>query len=92
MTSEITTVGQLVSAIFGTILIIGALLGFIGTLIGLPSGIILFIVAGKKPDDEKKKKRKLALIFAIVGPALLLLSGIGWVAMVLIQAFLGIQV
>jgi hypothetical protein len=80
---QITQVGQLISALVGTILIISALLAFIYLLLG---GIKWITSGGDKAGMEEARNK---ITHAIVG---LIIVGAAWAIMSLVQNFLGIQV
>lgn len=82
-TIRITSLGQLISALVGTILIIAALLAFFYLLLG---GIKWITSGGDKAGMEEARNK---ITHAIVG---LIIVGAAWAIMSLVQNFLGISV
>lgn len=80
---QITSLGQLISAVVGTILIIAALLAFLYLLMG---GIKWITSGGDKAGMEEARNK---ITHAIVG---LIIVGAAWAIMSLVQNFLGINV
>ena len=80
---KITDVGQLISALVGTILIIAALLAFLYLILG---GISWITSGGDKAAMETARNK---ITHAIVG---LIIVGAAWAIMVLIQNFLGVTI
>ena len=80
---KITDVGQLISALVGTILIIAALLEFLYLILG---GISWITSGGDKAAMETARNK---ITHAIVG---LIIVGAAWAIMVLIQNFLGVTI
>jgi len=80
---RITDVGQLISAIVGTLLILAALLAFLYLIMG---GIQWITSGGDKTHMEEARNK---ITHAIVG---LIIVGAAWAVMVLVQNFLGINV
>lgn len=77
---EIESLGKLLSATVGTILIIAALLAFIYLLLG---GIQWITSGGDKAGMEAARNK---ITHAIVG---LIIVGAAWAIMILVQEFLG---
>lgn len=82
-TIQITELGQLISALVGTILIIAALLAFIYLILG---GIKWITSGGDKAGMEEARNK---ITHAIVG---LIIVGAAWAIMTLVQNFLGVQI
>lgn len=80
---RITNIGQLISALVGTLLIIAALLAFLYLILG---GISWITSGGDKAAMEAARNK---ITHAIVG---LIIVGAAWAIMVLVQSFLGIEV
>lgn len=80
---RITELGQLVSAIVGTLLIIAALMAFLYLILG---GIQWITSGGDKAGMEAARNK---ITHAIVG---LIIVGAAWAIMSLVQGFLGINV
>lgn len=80
-TVRITDVGQLISALVGTLIIIAALLAFFYLILG---GISWITSGGDKAGMEAARNK---ITHAIVG---LIIVGAAWAIMVLVQSFLGI--
>jgi hypothetical protein len=80
---KITDVGQLISAMVGTLLIISALLAFIYLILG---GIQWITSGGDKAGMEAARNK---ITHAIVG---LIIVGAAWAIMVLVQNFLGVSI
>jgi hypothetical protein len=80
---RITEVGQLVSAIVGTLLIIAALVAFLYLIMG---GIQWITAGGDKAGMETARNR---ITHAIVG---LIIVGAAWAIMLLVQNFLGVTI
>lgn len=80
---NITNVGQLISALVGTLLIISALLAFFFLILG---GIQWITSGGDKAGMEAARNK---ITHAIVG---LIIVGAAWAIMLLVQNFLGINV
>lgn len=79
----ITDVGQLISALVGTVLIIAALLAFLYLILG---GIKWITSGGDKAGMEEARNK---ITHAIVG---LIIVGAAWSIMTLVQNFLGVQI
>ena len=82
-TIQITDLGQLISALVGTVLIIAALLAFLYLILG---GIKWITSGGDKAGMEEARNK---ITHAIVG---LIIVGAAWSVMTLIQNFLGVQI
>jgi hypothetical protein len=80
---RITSVGQLISAAVGTMLIIAALLAFFFLILG---GIQWITSGGDKAGMESARNK---ITHAIVG---LIIVGAAWAIMLLVQQFLGINI
>ncbi len=80
---RITDIGQLISAVVGTLLIIAALLAFFYLILG---GIQWITSGGDKAGMEAARNK---ITHAIVG---LIIVGAAWAVMLLVQNFLGISV
>lgn len=80
---RITDVGQLISAVVGTLLIIAALLAFFYLILG---GIQWITAGGDKTGMEAARNK---ITHAIVG---LIIVGAAWAIMLLVQNFLGVQI
>lgn len=80
---QITQLGQLISALVGTLLIVAALLAFFFLILG---GIQWITSGGDKAGMEAARNK---ITHAIVG---LIIVGAAWVIMILVQNFIGIQV
>jgi hypothetical protein len=80
---KITDVGQLISAIVGTLLIVAALLAFLYLILG---GIKWITSGGDKAGMEEARNK---ITHAIVG---LIIVGAAWASMTLIQNFLGVSI
>lgn len=82
-TIQITDIGQLISALVGTVLIIAALLAFLYLILG---GIKWITSGGDKAGMEEARNK---ITHAIVG---LIIVGAAWSIMTLVQNFLGVQI
>ena len=82
-TVKITDIGQLISAIVGTLLIVAALLAFLYLIMG---GIQWITSGGDKAGMETARNR---ITHAIVG---LIIVGAAWAIMLLVQNFLGVTI
>jgi hypothetical protein len=82
-TIKITDIGQLISALVGTTLIIAALLAFLYLILG---GIKWITSGGDKAGMEEARNK---ITHAIVG---LIIVGAAWAIMTLVQNFLGVQI
>ncbi len=82
-TIKITDLGQLISALVGTTLIIAALLAFLYLVLG---GIKWITSGGDKAGMEEARNK---ITHAIVG---LIIVGSAWAIMTLVQNFLGVQI
>lgn len=82
-TIQITDIGQLISALVGTTLIIAALLAFLYLILG---GIKWITSGGDKAGMEEARNK---ITHAIVG---LIIVGAAWSIMTLVQNFLGVQI
>ena len=82
-TIQITDLGQLISALVGTVLIIAALLAFLYLILG---GIKWITSGGDKAGMEEARNK---ITHAIVG---LIIVGAAWSIMTLVQNFLGVQI
>lgn len=80
---QILTLGKLISALVGTMLIISALLAFLFLVLG---GIAWITSGGDKAGMEAARNK---ITHAIVG---LIIVGSAWAIMILVQQFLGINV
>ncbi len=80
---KIADVGQLVSALVGTLLIIAALLAFFYLILG---GIQWITSGGDKAGMEAARNK---ITHAIVG---LIIVGAAWAIMILVQNFLGVSI
>jgi hypothetical protein len=80
---KISDVGQLISALVGTLLILAALLAFFFLILG---GIQWITSGGDKAGMEAARNK---ITHAIVG---LIIVGAAWAIMILIQNFLGISI
>lgn len=80
---RITDVGQLVSAVVGTLLILAALMAFLFLIMG---GIQWITSGGDKTHMEEARNK---ITHAIVG---LIIVGAAWAVMMLVQNFLGINI
>lgn len=80
---RITDVGQLISAVVGTLLIIAALLAFFYLILG---GIQWITAGGDKTGMEAARNK---ITHAIVG---LIIVGAAWAIMLLVQNFLGVSI
>lgn len=80
---KITDVGQLISALVGTLLIVSALLAFFYLILG---GIQWITAGGDKTGMEAARNK---ITHAIVG---LIIVGAAWAIMLLVQNFLGVQI
>lgn len=80
---KITEIGQLVSALVGTMLILAALLAFFYLIMG---GIQWITSGGDKAGMEAARNK---ITHAIVG---LIIVGAAWAIMVLVQNFLGVTI
>jgi len=79
----ITNVGQLISAVVGTLLVIAALLAFVFLILG---GIQWITSGGDKAGMESARNK---ITHAIVG---LIIVGAAWAIMTLVGNFLGISI
>ena len=82
-TIQITDIGQLISALVGTVLIIAALLAFLYLILG---GIKRITSGGDTAGMEEARNK---ITHAIVG---LIIVGAAWSIMTLVQNFLGVQI
>jgi hypothetical protein len=80
---KIGDVGQLISAVVGTLLIIAALLAFFYLILG---GIQWITAGGDKAGMEAARNK---ITHAIVG---LIIVGAAWAIMLLVQNFLGVTI
>lgn len=80
---KIGDVGQLISALVGTLLIIAALLAFFFLIMG---GIQWITSGGDKAGMEAARNK---ITHAIVG---LIIVGAAWAIMILVQNFLGVSI
>ena len=80
---KITDVGQLISAVVGTLLIVAALLAFLYLILG---GIKWITAGGDKTGMEEARNK---ITHAIVG---LIIVGAAWAIMTLVQNFLGVSI
>lgn len=80
---RITDLGQLISAVVGTLLVIAALLAFVFLIMG---GIQWITSGGDKAGMEAARNK---ITHAIVG---LVIVGAAWAIMVLVQNFLGFNI
>jgi len=80
---RITDVGQLISALVGTLLILAALLAFVFLILG---GLQWITSGGDKAAMETARNK---ITHAIVG---LIIVGAAWAIMMLVQNFLGVNV
>lgn len=80
---KITEIGQLISALVGTLLIVSALLAFMYLILG---GIQWITSGGDKAGMETARNK---VTHAIVG---LIIVGAAWAIMVLVQNFLGVTI
>lgn len=80
---KITDVGQLISAVVGTLLIVAALLAFLYLILG---GIKWITSGGDKAGMEEARNK---ITHAIVG---LIIVGAAWAIMTLVQNFLGVSI
>lgn len=80
---NIQSIGKLISALVGTLLIIAALLAFFFLILG---GIQWITSGGDKAGMEAARNK---ITHAIVG---LIIVGAAWAIMILVQSFLGITV
>lgn len=80
---KITDVGQLISALVGTLMIIAALLAFFYLILG---GIQWITAGGDKAGMEAARNK---ITHAIVG---LIIVGAAWAIMLLVQNFLGVTI
>lgn len=80
---KIADVGQLISALVGTLLIIAALLAFFFLILG---GIQWITSGGDKAGMEAARNK---ITHAIVG---LIIVGAAWAIMLLVQNFLGVSI
>ncbi len=80
---RITDIGQLISAVVGTLLIIAALLAFFFLIMG---GIQWITSGGDKTGMEAARNK---ITHAIVG---LIIVGAAWAVMLLVQNFLGVTI
>ncbi len=80
---RITEIGQLISAVVGTLLIVAALLAFLYLILG---GIKWITSGGDKAGMEEARNK---ITHAIVG---LIIVGAAWAIMTLIQNFLGVTI
>lgn len=80
---RISDLGQLISAVVGTIMIIAALLAFLYLILG---GIKWITSGGDKAGMEEARNK---ITHAIVG---LIVVGAAWAIMTLVQNFLGVQI
>lgn len=80
---KIGDVGQLISALVGTLLIIAALLAFFYLILG---GIQWITAGGDKTGMEAARNK---ITHAIVG---LIIVGAAWAIMLLVQNFLGVKI
>jgi hypothetical protein len=80
---KVTEIGQLVSAIVGTLLIVAALVAFLYLIMG---GIQWITAGGDKAGMETARNR---ITHAIVG---LIIVGAAWAIMLLVQNFLGVTI
>jgi hypothetical protein len=78
---KITSIGKLISAVVGTLLIISALLAFFYLIMG---GIQWITSGGDKAGMEAARNK---ITHAIVG---LVIVGAAWAVMMLVQSFLGV--
>jgi len=80
---KISDVGQLISALVGTLLIVAALLAFLYLILG---GIKWITSGGDKASMEEARNK---ITHAIVG---LIIVGAAWAIMTLVQNFLGVTI
>jgi len=80
---KITDVGQLISAVVGTLLILAALMAFLFLILG---GLQWITSGGDKGAMETARNK---ITHAIVG---LIIVGAAWAIMVLVQNFLGVSI
>lgn len=80
---KIENIGQLISAVVGTLLIISALLAFFYLILG---GIQWITSGGDKAGMEAARNK---ITHAIVG---LIIVGAAWAIMILVQNFLGVTI
>lgn len=80
---KITDLGQLISAVVGTLLIVAALMAFLYLILG---GIKWITSGGDKAGMEEARNK---ITHAIVG---LIIVGAAWAIMTLVQNFLGVTI
>lgn len=80
---KITDLGQLISAVVGTLLIVAALIAFLYLILG---GIQWITSGGDKSAMETARNK---ITHAIVG---LVIVGAAWAIMLLVQNFLGVKI
>ncbi len=80
---RITDVGQLISAVVGTLLILAALMAFLFLILG---GLQWITSGGDKAAMEAARNK---ITHAIVG---LIIVGAAWAIMMLVQSFLGVNI
>lgn len=80
---RITDIGQLISAVVGTLLIIAALMAFLFLIMG---GLQWITSGGDKAAMETARNK---ITHAIVG---LIIVGAAWAVMMLVQNFLGVNI
>ncbi|MFH0749887.1 MAG: hypothetical protein V1917_03160 [Candidatus Gottesmanbacteria bacterium] len=80
---RITDIGQLVSAVVGTLLILAALMAFLFLILG---GLQWITSGGDKAAMETARNK---ITHAIVG---LIIVGAAWAIMMLVQSFLGVNI
>jgi hypothetical protein len=80
---HITSIGQLISAVVGVLLILSALIAFFYLIMG---GISWITSGGDKAAMESARNK---ITHAIVG---LIIVGAAWAVMILLQQFLGITI
>ena len=80
---KISDIGELISALVGTLLIVAALLAFFYLILG---GIQWITSGGDKTGMEAARNK---ITHAIVG---LIIVGASWAIMLLVQRFLGVEI
>lgn len=79
--------GGIIIAIIRLVIAVAAIIGFFGTIVGIPVGIVLMIVRKNKDD------RKVALWLIVGGgPALLMATFLLWALIALISIFFAVNI
>lgn len=90
------TLPAIISAFIRLLVVLAAILGFFDLVIGLPIGLIIFLVRRKeiKQESEEKRKKfyKLVKLLIFGGPCILIVTFVIWAILALINTFFGLQI